>query len=38
MTLGKDVSALFPDIIKNMVGYLYGCCLDAGGLVERMKH
>lgn len=21
MTLGKDVSALFPDIIKNMVGF-----------------
>lgn len=23
MTLGKDVSALFPDIIKNMVGISY---------------
>lgn len=24
MTLGKDVSALFPDIIKNMVGHSCG--------------
>lgn len=36
MTLGKDVSALFPDIIKNMVGYLYGCFSDARNFIGRV--